>query len=148
MDKKILKKKLLRVIGIIIIVIIVGYFFFFALFPIMLIGGPPTSLYYIHNFDTENHTLTISILDSTNKTILYQSYNVQPDMHISYNRGFGWYPTVTWTPFTWAEGKYTFYAVLDGNITASHTTNVQITQTIAIDIGFEDIPLEIGEMWV
>jgi hypothetical protein len=148
MDKRIPKKKLLRVIGIIIIVIIVGYLFLFALFPIMLIGGPPTSLYSIYNFDTEHHTITISILDSTNKTILYQSYNVQPDMYISYNRGFGWYPTLTWTPFTWAEGKYTFIAVLDGNFTASHTTNVQITQTISIDIGLSDIPLEIGELWV
>jgi hypothetical protein len=69
-------------------------------------------------------------------------------MYINYNRGFGWYPTITLTPYTWAEGKYTFYAVLDGNFTASHTTNVQITQTIRIDIGFNDIPLEIGESLV
>jgi len=147
MEKRIPKKKLIRVIGIIIIIIIVGYFFLYAIFPFMLIG-PPCSLYSIYNFDTENHTLTISVNDSTNKTILFQSYNVQPDMYISYNRGFGWYPIVTLTPFTWVEGKYTFYVVVDGNITASHTTNVQYTQTIWITIDFMGKPLEIGEAWV
>jgi hypothetical protein len=147
MDKGILKKKLLRLIGMIIIIIIAGYFIFFVVFPLMLIG-PPCSLYGIHNFDTENHTITISVCDSTNKTILFQSYNIQPDKAISYNRGFGWYPTVTLVPFTWSEGNYTFYAVLDGNITASHTTNVQITQTISIHIGFMGKPLEMGEVWV
>ncbi len=147
MDKRTSKKKLLRIIGILTFVIIVGYFFFFAVFPFMLIG-PPCSLYYIHNSGTENHTLAISVNDSTNETILFQSYNIQPDQSISYNRGFGWYPTVTLTPFTWVEGKYTFYAVLDGNITASHTTNVQYTQTIWITIEYEGKPLEIGEAWV
>ena len=147
MDKRIPNKKPLRVIGIIIIVLIAGYLFFFVVFPFMLIG-PPCSLYYIHNFDTENHTLAISVNDSTNKTILFQSYNIQPDTSISYGRGFGWYPTVTLTPFTWVGGKYTFYVVLDGNVTASHTTNVQYTQTIWIEIGFMGKPLEIGEAWV
>ena len=147
MDKRTLKKTLFRVIGILTLVIIVGYFFFFAVFPFMLIG-PPCSLYFIHNSGTENHTLTISVNDSTNKTILFQSYNIQPDQSISYNRGFGWYPIVTLTPFTWVEGKYTFYVVLDGNSTASHTTNVQYTQTIWITIDFMGKPLEIGEAWV
>lgn len=147
MDKRAPKKKLPRIIGMIIIILIAGYFFFFAVFPFMLIG-PPTPLYYIYNFDTENHTLTISVIDSNKKTILFRSYNVQPDKGISFDRGFGWYPTMTWTPFTWAEGKYTFIAVLDGNITASHTTNVQITQTIWIEIEFMGKPLEIGEAWV
>ena len=104
MDKRTPKKKLLRIIGILTFVIIVGYFFFFAVFPFMLIG-PPCSLYFIHNSGTENHTLTISVNDSTNKTILFQSYNIQPDQSISYNRGFGWYPIVTLTPFTWVEGN-------------------------------------------
>jgi hypothetical protein len=147
MEKRTTKNKLLRVIGIIIIVIIEGYLVFFAVFPFMLMG-PPTSLYGAHNFDTQNHTLIISVIDSNNKTILFQSYNIQSDTSIEYNRGFGWYPTITLTPFTWAEGKYTFIAVLDGNITASHTTNVQITQTISINIEFMDRPLEISEIWV
>ena len=147
MEKRIPKKKLIRVIGIIIIIIIVGYFFLYAIFPFMLIG-PPCSLYSIYNFDTENHTIKVSVNDFTNKTILVQTYNIQPDTDISYERGFGWYPTITLIPFTWSEGNYTFYAVLDGNFTASHTTNVQITQTINIDIGLSDIPLEIGESWV
>jgi hypothetical protein len=147
MDTGILNKKLLRVIGIVIIVIIAGYLFLFALFPFMLIG-PPCSLYHIYNFDTENHTLTISINDSTNKTILFQSYNIQPDKGISYDRGFGWYPTITLAPFTWSEGKYTFYVVLDNNYTSSHTTHVQYTQTICIQIEFEGKPLEIVEGWV
>jgi hypothetical protein len=147
MDKRISKKILLRVIGIFTIVIIVGYLFLFVLFPMIIMGGP-TSLYFIGNHDTKNHTIVIKILDSTNKTVLLQSYKMQPDTTIQYARGFGWYPTVTWTPFTWSGGKYTFIAVLDGNFTASHTTNVQITQTIWIDIKFMGKTLEIGEAWV
>jgi hypothetical protein len=147
MDKRISKKILLRVIGIFTIVIIVGYLFLFVLFPMIIMGGP-TSLYFIGNHDTKNHTIVIKIFDSTNKTVLLQSYKMQPDTTIQYARGFGWYPTVTWTPFTWSGGKYTFIAVLDGNFTASHTTNVQITQTIWIDIKFMGKTLEIGEAWV
>jgi hypothetical protein len=147
MEKRVFHKKPVRVIGIIIIIIFAGYFFFFVIFPFMLIG-PPCSLYYIHNCGTQNHTLSICVNDSTNKTILFQSYNIQPDQSISYNRGFGWYPTVTLTPFTWVEGKYTFYVVLDGNISFSHTTNVQYTQTIWITIDFMGKLLEIGEAWV
>ncbi len=134
-------------LGLIMIIILGGYFIFNVVFPFMLIG-PPCSLYYIHNFDTENHTLTISVNDSTNTTILFQSYNIQPDKSIHYDRGFGWYPTITLVPFTWVEGTYTFYVVLDGNTTASHTTNVQYTQTIHIEIEFQGKPLEIGEAWV
>lgn len=110
--------------------------------------GGPTSLFFISNHGTKNHTIAITVVDSTNKTVLSQSYNIQPDSTIQYERGFGWYPTVTSTPYTWSEGKYTFIAILDGNITASHTTNVQITQTIWIEIGFMGKPLEIGEGWV
>ena len=114
----------------------------------MLIGGP-TSLYYISNHDIKHHTIAIKILDSTNKTVLLQSHNIQPDKNIHYNRGFGWYPTITWTPITWSEGEYTFIAVLDGNFTASHITEVFITKTIWIQIKPGDSePLEIGEMLV
>jgi hypothetical protein len=135
------------VFGIITVVIIEGYLVFFVIFPAIIIGGP-TDLYFIANHDTKNHTIVIKVLDSTNKTVLLKSYNMQPDTIIQYARGFGWYPTVTWVPVTWSEGNYTFIAVLDGNITASHTTNVQITQTIWIEIGFMGKPLEIGEAWV
>jgi len=147
MNKSLANKKPLRIIGIIVIILAAGYFFFFIVSPFVLIG-PPSPLYYIHNFDTQNHTLTICVNDSTNKTILFQSYSIQPDESMSYDRGFGWYPTVTWTPFTWSEGTYTFYVVLDGNIVASHTTNVQYTQSIWIEIGFAGKPLEITEVWV
>ena len=148
MDKGALKKKLLRVVGIFTIIIMVGYLFFFVIFPAIVMGGP-TSLYFIGNHDTKNHTIVIKVLDSTNKTVLVQSYNIQPDTTIQYARGFGWYPTVTWTPYTWSQGKYTFIAVLDGNFTVSHTTNVQITQTIWIEIRHSvSQPLEIGEGWV
>jgi len=148
MDKRIPKKKLLLIIEILTIVIIVGYLFLFVIFPMMIMGGP-TSLYFTANQDIKNHTIIIKILDSANKTILLQSYKMPPDTTIQYDRGFGWYPTVTWTPFTWSEGKYTFYAVLDGNYTVSHTTNVQITQTISILISSNDSkPLEIGEAWI
>lgn len=105
-----------------------------------MLAGPPTPLFYIHNFGTTNHTITLSVLDSANKTILFQSYDLQPNADIEYRRGFGWYPTITMTPFTWSEGNYTFYVVLDNTYTASHTTNVQITQTIAIKIQFQDTP--------
>jgi hypothetical protein len=94
------------------------------------------------------HTLTITILDSANKKIFVHSYHIQPNTSIRYIRGLGWYPTITCTPFAWSEGTYTFIAVLDGNFTVSHTTNVQPTQTISIEIGFRDIPLQIGEVWV
>ena len=125
MDKRKPKKKLLRVIGIIPIVIIEGYLIFFVIFPAMIMGGP-TDLYFIANHDTKNHTIEIKIFDSTNKTIFLKSYNIQSDTTIKYAGGFGWYPTVTWAPFTWSEGNYTFIATLDGNVTASHTTNVHI----------------------
>jgi hypothetical protein len=147
MDTRISKKKLLRIIGIVLFVIIIGYLFVFVWFPIMLIG-PPTPLFSIHNFDSENHSLTISIRDSTKRTIFVESYTVQPNQSVHHTRGFGWYPTITWTPFTWSAGEYTFSAVLDDFYTASHTTNVTITQTIAIRIKFMDTPLEIGEIWV
>ena len=144
MDKRITKKKLIRVIEIITIVIIVYYLLFFVILPAT---NGPTSLYFISNHDTKNHTIVIKVMDSSNKTVLLQSYNMQPDSTIEYARGFGWYPTVTWLPYTWSEGNYTFYAVLDGNITASHTTNVYMTHTIWIDIEFMGNPLEIGEVW-
>ena len=131
----------------IVIIVIAGYFFFFMVFPFMLIG-PPCPLYYIANSDAQNHTVAIRVNDSTNKTIFFHSYVIHPDEDIEYNRAFGWYPTMTWTTFTWVEGKYTFYVVLDGNTTASHTTNVQYTQTIWIRIGFMGKPLEICEVWV
>jgi hypothetical protein len=142
MDKKPLKQKLLRIISIIVIVIFIFYLFLFAFFPVLLVGLPGP-LYSAYNFDTENHTLTISVLDSTNKTILFQSYNIQPDKSIKYDRVFGLYPTITWTPFTWSEGKYTFIAVLDSNYTASVTRNIHMYETISIHIQFEDTPLEI-----
>ena len=147
MDNKLLKRKLLRIAGICTIIILLVYLNLFVILPSIIMGGP-TSLFFIANYDTKNHTIAIKVVDSTNKTVLSQSYNIQPDSTIQYARGFGWYPTVTWTPYTWSEGKYTFIAVLDGNITASHTTNVQITQTIWIEIGFTGNPLEIGEAWV
>ena len=147
MDKKLLKRKLLRIAGICTIIILLVYLNLFVILPAIIMGGP-SSLFFISNHGTKNHTIAITIIDSTNKTVLFQSYNIRPDMTIQYERGFGWYPTVTWTPYTWSEGKYTFIAVLDGNITASHTTNVQITQTIWITIEFMGKPLEIGEGWV
>ena len=140
------KIKPIYLLGIITLIIISGYLFL-LIFPYMFIDRP-TPLYYIRNTDTKNHIIAIKIVDSTNKTVLSQSYNIQPDTSIDYDREFGWYPTITLTPFTWVEGKYTFYAVLDGNITASHTTYVQYTQTIWITIEFEGKPLEIGEAWV
>lgn len=144
-----IKIKPIYLLGIITIIIIAGYFLLFVIFPCMLTGGP-TSLYYISNHDTKNHTITINILDSTNKSFLSQSYNIQPDKSIQYDREFGWYPTINWwTPFTWSEGEYTFIAVLDGNFTASYTTEVYFTQTICFDIKhnvFE--PLEISVMVV
>jgi hypothetical protein len=147
MRTKSLKNKLLRSTAIVTIGIVLGYLFFFVWFPLVMIGAP-TSLYSIHNFGTKNHTLTIKILDSTNTTVLVKTYDVRPTMSITYDRGFGWYPTATWTPFTWSEGEYTFSAILDQVYTASYTTHVQITQTIAIHIDFMDTPLEITEVWV
>jgi len=147
MDTRTPKKRLPRVMGIIIIVIIESYLVFFVILPAIIMGGP-TTLYFIANSDDKIHTIEIKILDSSNKTVLLQTYNIQPETTIHYARGFGWYPTMTWVPFTWSEGKYTFIAVLDGNTTATHTTNVQITQTIWIQIGFMGEPLEMGEGWV
>lgn len=142
------KKILLRVIVILTIFISIGYLFFFVIFPAIIMGGP-TSLYFIANNDTTNHTIVIKVIDSANKTILSQTYSMQPDTTVQYARGFGWYPTVTWAPFTWSAGNFTFVAVLDGNYTASHSSNVQITQTIFIEIRKNDSPpLKITEAWV
>jgi len=144
-----IKIKPIYLIGIITFIIISGYLFLFVIFPCMLTGGP-TSLYYIRNSDTKNHTIEIKIVDSTNKTVLSQSYNIQPDKNIQYDREFGWYPTINWwTPFTWSEGEYTFIAVLDGNFTASHITEVYFTQTICFRIKQSySKPLEISVMVV
>ncbi len=148
METKAGKKTLRRVMMIVAGIVGVGYLFFFVIFPVIIMGGP-TSLYYIANQDTTNHTIEITVLDSSDKTVLTQNYSMLPDASVHHSRGFGWYPTVTWTPFTWSSGNYTFIAVLDGNYTASHSTNVQITQTIFIVITKHDIPpLEIREGWV
>ena len=133
--------------GLVALIILGGYFFFFFLFPVLMIGAP-TPLYGTYNFGTEPHTLSIKVLDATNKTLICRTYLVQPDADIEYPRGIGWYPTITLAPFTWSEGTYTFIATLDNNTTVSHTTAVQITQTVSIDIDFFETPLEIKEIWV
>ena len=140
------KKKLYRILGIFAIIVLLGYFVVFVFFPMMISG--PSSLYFISNHDIKNHTIAIKILDSHNKAVLHQSYGMQPDSTMQYPRGFGWYPTVTWTPLTWSEGTYTFNAVLDNGYTISHTTNVQLTQTIFISITSNAMtPVEISEVW-
>jgi hypothetical protein len=144
MDKRKLKKAALAST----IVLVSIYLLFFVVFPFTLMGGP-TSLYFIGNRDATTHNLTLKITDTSNKTLLSNTYIIDPDTTRDYARGFGWYPTPTLTPITWSQGEYTFTATLDGNHTISHTTTIQPTQTIWITITSNPLePLKIGEAWI
>ena len=106
-----------------VIMFVCVYFCFYALFPILL-AGKPLPLFSIENEDTKEHEVVIEILDSSNKTVLREVYRLKPGEMVSYERGFGWYPKVTWYFITWSEGVYTFKITLDGKTTKTHVTRV------------------------
>jgi hypothetical protein len=124
-------------------IVIAFYLIFYVILPLIYPGF--TSVYYIHNGDSESHIFSVKIINTTNKTILNQTYEIQPNSSIHYDRGFGWYPTISLTPITWSEGTYTFIATLDANQTKSLTTDLFYSYTIWININ-PDSSLEIGKM--
>ncbi len=127
------------------IAFICAYFCLYAVFPVLLIGKP-LPLFSVKNKDARKHDVVIEILDSNNKTVLKEVYELKPGEEFSYERGFGWYPRMTWYFITWSEGVYTFKITLDGKITKTYVTRVcPYKETV---ISLHNNSISIGEVVV
>ena len=117
-----------------VVTIAIIYTFFYVVGPILLVGNP-LPLYTIKNEDNRSYKVEISIVDSkSNKTLLKKDYYLKPYETVSYERTFGWYPSVTWYPITWPEGCYEFRISLNGKVVKSYTTCVYPYKTVQIYI--------------
>jgi hypothetical protein len=110
-----------------------------------ILGPEPQPLFYIFNSDDDlNHTVTVEIFNSDNKSIYYESFDVKPDDNIKIDRGFDWCPKHMFYWFFWDEGSYTFNVTLDNTYNESYHADLYPVMSIWIDVYSYKAPLYIG----
>lgn len=114
------------------ILAVVLYIFAGYVFPVTLVGKPPP-LFEVRNEDSKPHHVRIVVLDGSEE-VLNVSYRLKPHDAVSYGRGFGWYLMPTFTPITWASGRYGF-VVSTENDTLTREFDVHPWKTIQFVIG-------------
>ena len=143
------RKKVIRIIGIIILVILIGCLVFFIFLPMMILPSESQPLFFIDNDDIDNHTVTVEIFNSKNKSIYHESFYVQSDKLIHIDRGFNWCPKNRFYWFFWDEGSYTFYVTLDNTYNESYYTELYPLKSVWINVDFKNkSPLHIGAVTI
>ncbi|SFM90964.1 hypothetical protein [Methanolobus profundi] len=88
------------------------------LFTHFVIMGSVSNLYSIQNYDGNEHTVSVEILNSNHRTIMADTYTVGPHEGSSPRER----PFLYKLPFT--EEKFTFNITVDNNTTESQTLKV------------------------
>lgn len=100
-----------------------------------ILGGAPTSLFFIHNNDSNEHEVVVEIFDSNNESIFEQAYELAPEAEI-------WESKPTWMLLqlfipSGNKKECTFKATLDDDITEIRHIQLQPWVTAHI-ILYED----------
>ena len=141
------RRRIIVIIGVISL-ILSGFISFFIIFPMMILPSEPASLFYISNHDDMNHTVSVEIFDSENNSIFFESFEMEPNDFISFDRGLDWCPKNTFYWLFWSEGSYYFFITLDDSFNGSHYTELYPLKSVWITITSNDSnPLQIHDAY-
>lgn len=93
---------------------------------------PPFPVYYIRNYDSVNHTVSIAINNEFNLTILSKTYDVAPDERIRFDRYIIHQISPPFITYNFPNGEYTITVILDDNISMSRTQSM--SRGVSFDI--------------
>jgi hypothetical protein len=120
-------------IVIVLCVLFLGIYLFFLVFPLLLVGSP-TSVYFVGNEDDNTHNLTVEIFDEQNVSVLKETYVLDANESIFYNREVRWYFPFPSSFVTWSDGLFTFSFTVDNSVTNQITREINQYVTVAVDI--------------
>ena len=114
----------------------------------ILLPPYPAELFYIHNWDDMNHSVTVEIFNSENKSIYLESHDIKPDAYIKVDRGFDWCPKNRFYWLFWDEGSYTFNVTLDDTYNKSHYIELYPRVSVFIRIDSDNpYPLQVWNLY-
>ncbi|AKJ40353.1 hypothetical protein [Methanosarcina barkeri] len=120
--------KKLRYIGITLLILI-G---FYIILPYIFMG-PPTSFFSVYDGDETSHIVTIEIIDSNNKSIFENTYELSPQEKITESKGL-------WLLFKMSlplhKENYTIKTTLENNV--SKETSMSLNPWTALFISIID----------
>jgi len=129
-------KKIRKII--IMSIVIIGFYLFFLIFPLILVG-PPTPLFIIHNKDSVSHDIIVEIFNDHQDSVFKEKYLMNNNEIIEFERKIQWWP---YPPsfITWSNGKHTFNITVDYKYSKEITRDITQYETIDVEVFAMDYP--------
>ncbi|SFM59347.1 hypothetical protein [Methanolobus profundi] len=98
-----------------------------------LYSGQIAPLYSVHNSDANEHTVTVEVLNSHNKSIIEETYTLNYTEYAREER-----PFLSTMPLS--SNKFTFNVTLDGENMGSYPIEVELQNTMGVVALYDDYP--------
>ena len=102
----------------------------FIILPSLFIGPPLTHMFDIYNEDYIGHMVTIEIIDSNNKSVFENEYELSPKGTVKKYKG-PWFLLKSFSPL---ENRHLLKATLENNRSVTYDTSLGPWETVIISI--------------
>lgn len=119
------------------IIILLAALFLYISLPFIFMG-PAAPFFVIHNHDVKSHEVIVEVFDQNNKSIIYETYRLEPEDDFSQARPFS-------LQFQREKREYTFKVTMDKQITSVVKMEIPHSHTL-VNIRLYNKDYESGEI--